>query len=361
MSNRTAQRRIDNLNIIWTIAAKDIVDALKARWVVSVIILVSLMLLLPKMIPWVMEQPVIGLPIYDPGGSNWVAELDAISDIAVQKVSSEQEFQAALCSAIFPTLGLRLAPAQGDARPLELAGYVCWSKRFQVDEVRVKLEERISKAVEQKVSIHVTENVVYPPAEAGIFLNVATINWVIILLMMGIFLVPNLLYDEKQTKTIQALLVSPASIGQVVLGKAVAGWFYVLVAAGVMFAISWEDVIHWDVVLLFVTGSGIFGVAVGLVLGSFYEKQQDAIGMTAGIAFLLVGAMLAKMPGIPIPASLESVLSWVPSVVLGEMGRAALLEGVPVAQVWPRLGMILLISLSLYLLVIWKVRRMDQQ
>jgi ABC-2 type transport system permease protein len=361
MSNQTVQRWIDDLNIIWTIAAKDIVDALKARWVISVMILVSLMLLLPKMIPWVMEQPVIGLPIYDPGGSNWVAELNMIPDVAVQKVSSEQEFQAALCNAIFPTIGLRLTPAQGDVRPLELAGYVCWSKRFQVAETQVKLAERLSKALGQRVSIRVAGNVVYPPAEAGIFLNVATMNWVIILLMMGIFLVPNLLYDEKQTKTIQALLVSPASIGQVVLGKAVVGWFYILVAAGVMFAISWEDVIHWDIIFLFVAGSGLFGVAVGLVLGSFYEKQQDGVGVTGLIAFLLVGAMLTKMPGLSLPAALESVLYWIPSVALAEMGRAALAESVPAAQVWTRLGMILLISLPLYLLVIWKVRRSDRQ
>lgn len=360
MSNRIAQRWIDNLNIIWTIAGKDIGDALKAGWVISVIVLVSLMLLLPKMIPWVMEQPVIGLPIYDPGGSNWAAELDVIPDVALQKVSSEQEFQAALCNAIFPAIGLRLTPAQGDARPLELAGYVCWSKRFQVAETQVKLAERLSKALGQKVSIRVAGNVIYPPAEAGIFLNVATINWVIILLMMGIFLVPNLLYDEKQTKTIQALLVSPASIGQVVLGKAVAGWFYILVAAGVMFAISWEDVIHWDIIFLFVAGSGFFGVAVGLVLGSFYEKQQDGVGVTGVIAFLLVGAMLAKMSGMSLPAPLQSVLSWMPSVALGEICRAALLESVSALQVWTRLGMILLASLSLYALVIWKVRRSDR-
>ena len=59
------------------------------------------------------------------------------------------------------------------------------------------------------------------------------------ILMMGIFLVPSLLFEEKETKTMQALLVSPASIGQVVVGKALAGAFYILVTAVMMFAISW--------------------------------------------------------------------------------------------------------------------------
>ncbi len=150
-------------------------------------------------------------------------------------------------------------------------------------------------------------------------LSLATVNSVLMILMMGIFLVPSLLFEEKETKTMQALLVSPASIGQVVIGKALAGLFYILVTAVMIFAISWVDVIHWDMVVLFVIGGGFFSVAVGLILGSFFEKQQDMVGWMTALLLLLVGAILVKMLGVELPAVVESILPWVPSVALAEI------------------------------------------
>jgi hypothetical protein len=57
MSNTTRGTIRDNLSIIWAITAKDIVDALKNRLVISLVILSSVMLLLPKMLPLILEQP----------------------------------------------------------------------------------------------------------------------------------------------------------------------------------------------------------------------------------------------------------------------------------------------------------------
>ena len=75
MSNKTRHTIGDNLNIIWTIASKDIVDALKNQVVVSMIIMLSIMLLVPKMLPLIFEQPQTVLPVYDLGDSRLVAEL----------------------------------------------------------------------------------------------------------------------------------------------------------------------------------------------------------------------------------------------------------------------------------------------
>ncbi len=53
----------DSMNIIWTIASKDIVDAIKNKVVVSMIIMLSLILLAPKMLPYILEQPQTMLPV----------------------------------------------------------------------------------------------------------------------------------------------------------------------------------------------------------------------------------------------------------------------------------------------------------
>ncbi len=354
----------DNLNIIWTIASKDIVDALKNKVVVSMIIMLSIMLLVPKMLPFIFEQSQTVLPISDMGNSSLVAELRNNPDISVQGLRSEQEFHTALCGAIYPLIGLRI-PADFDqllaaGGQVEFQGYVCWSKRYQVSELQPKLEGILSQSLGLPVTIHIEGNIVYPPSSGVLSFSLATINSVLMILMMGIFLVPSLLFEEKETKTMQALLVSPASIGQIVIGKALAGSFYILVTAVMIFAISWADVIHWDIAILFVIGGGIFSVAVGLVLGSFYEKQQDMVGWITAILLLLVGATIIKMLNVELPAWVESILPWMPSVALAEICRAAFSETFPVTQVLTNLWIVLSISLPLYALVIWKVLHSDR-
>ena len=354
----------DSLNIIWTIASKDIYDALKNRVVITMIIMLSVMLLVPKMLPLIFEQPQMILPVYDLGNSSLAIEKITGADIAAQKVRSDQELRTALCGSIYPEIGLQL-PAGFDqlltaGTPIELQGFVCWSKRYQVSELQPKLEEILSQSLGQSVKIQLEGNIVYPPSEGVLFLNMAIINSVLLILMMGVFLVPTLLQEEKETKTIQALLVSPASIGQVVIGKALAGAFYILVTAVVIFTISWVEVIHWDMAILFVVSGGVFSAALGLVLGSFFEKQQDMIGWMSALILLMIGSILVKMLDIELPAFLQSLLPWTPSVALAELCSAAYSEIVPVARMWNNLGIVLIASLPLYALVLWKVRRSDR-
>jgi ABC-2 type transport system permease protein len=364
MSKEYRHTLADNLNITWTIASKDIVDAFKNKVVVSMIIMLSIMLLVPKMLPLIFEQSQTVLPVYDMGNSSLVEELRNNHDISVQRLYSEQELHTALCGAVYPLIGVRI-PADFDQRlaagkRVEFQGYVCWSKRYQVSELQPKLEEMLSQALDLPVTIHIKGNIAYPPSSGVLSLSLATINSVLMILMMGIFLVPSLLFEEKETKTMQALLVSPASIGQVVIGKALAGSFYILVTAVMIFAISWADVIHWDMVMLFVIGGGIFSVAVGLVLGSLYEKQQDMVGWMTAILLLLVGAIVVKMLGVELPVLVESILPWVPSLALAEIYQATYSETVPVTRVFTDLLIVLSVSLLLYALVIWKVRRSDR-
>ena len=69
MSKPSLERLRNHLNIIWTIASKDIVDALKNRVVTSMIILSSVILIVPKLLPLIFEQPQTVLPVYDMGDS----------------------------------------------------------------------------------------------------------------------------------------------------------------------------------------------------------------------------------------------------------------------------------------------------
>ena len=364
MSQKTKRSFADNLNIIWTIASKDIVDALKNRVVISMIIMLSIFLLVPKVLPYIFEQTETVLPIYDMGDSTLAAELKNAPNLSVQALHSEQELRQALCGSIYPEIGLLIPRYEGQVigagGEVEFQGFACWSKRHQVPAIQPRLEELLSQALGKPVSIQLAGNIVYPPSDGILSLSLVNINSVMMILVIGIFMVPSLLFEEKETKTMQALLVSPASIGQVVFGKALAGSFYILVTAVMIFAISWVDVIHWDTVIFFVIGSGFFSVAVGLLLGTVFEKQQDMVGWMTALLLLLVGTVLVKALGMDVPALVKSIITWVPSVALAEICRAIFAETVSAVQVWTNFGIIIVISLLLYALVIWKVQRSDR-
>jgi ABC-2 type transport system permease protein len=364
MTDKTVQTIGDKLNIIWTIGSKDIVDALKNRVVVSMIFLLSIMLLVPKALPYIFEQTQTVLPIYSLGDASMLSEIKNSPDLLVQELHSEEDWKLALCGAIYPEIGLIL-PANFEqvnsgSDQLDFQGYVCWSKRHQVSAVLPKLEGLLSQSLGRKVEIKVESNIVFPATYGVLYISLAMINTVVMILIIGIFTVPTLILEEKETKTMQAMLVSPASITQVVAGKTLAGLFYILVSALLIFLISWVDVIHWDMVLVFVIGSGIFSVAVGLLLGSLFDKQQDMVGWMTAIVLFLVGATLIKALGVELPHLVSSILTWVPSVALAVIYRAALSETISAVQIWSNFGIVLTVSLLLYGIVIYKIKRSDR-
>jgi len=102
MANKITYTIANSLSILWTIASKDIVDALKNKVIISMIITLSIILLVPKLLPLIFEQGQTVLPILDIGNSRLTAELKKTPELSVQQQRSEQELKQALCSALFP-------------------------------------------------------------------------------------------------------------------------------------------------------------------------------------------------------------------------------------------------------------------
>ena len=365
--NRTRERLIDTLYIVWTIASKDIVDSLRNKLIISLILGMGFVLLMPKVMGMMLVPPETPVLVYDPGESRLTTELDDSDQYQVRRTRSLTEMEQVIGSTGFG-LGVEFGLAVPDdfdqvleagGQP-ELDGYVAWANRRKASQLKTDFEEQIEELVGQPVHINVAGNIVYPPSDSGLWLLMVTITPVTVILMMGIQLVPTLFFEEKQTKTMSALLVSPASISQVVVGKALAGLFYVMVSAGVVFAINWAGVVHWEVVLLFVLGIGVFSVGVGLVLGSFFERQQDVAGLTMLLLVVFIGALFVNMLGLDIPAVVQAMLPWVPSVALAEIIRFVFLENIPWGETLANLGSVIGISTLLYAVVVWKVRRSDR-
>jgi ABC-2 type transport system permease protein len=127
--------------------------------------------------------------------------------------------------------------------------------------------------------------------------------------MIGTSLVPGLLVEEKEKKTLRMLMVSPASWGDIIASKLLVGLTYQVVLSLVILAVVQGFFGQVPLVLLFLVLGALFGGAIGLLMGSIF-KTQSATGALAGMV---------------------SFLFLVPSFFVGPLGQ--LFQGSPVTNV----------------------------
>ena len=313
----------DNLRIMWAIAAKDIVDAIKNKTTISIIVGVAFLMLSGQALPLLLKlKSIPSVVVYDAGESGLVAELKKSDDLGLRAARSQQEMQDAVGAAASPLLGLAI-PANFDQTletggPVELAGYfVHWISPADAAEVEIFFEEKLTQVVGKQVRINTKGRAVYPVPDGGGHPFMVAMSLVTAILTICGAIVPFLMIEEKETHTLDALLVSPASIGQVVAGKATAGTFYGLMAAGVVFAFNLRMVAHWEVALLAALCGTLFAVAVGLLLGSLFDNPGSMnLWFGAALVVLLMPMFLVNTLGANAPAILRTIMSWIPSVLL---------------------------------------------
>jgi ABC-2 type transport system permease protein len=242
----------------------------------------------------------------------------------------------------------------------EINGYVSWANRTKAPRLKAEFESAFLVLTGQPIIVNLEGHIISPPTEIGLLGGIITVFAVTIILLMGVILVPTLMLEEKQTRTMDALLVSPASINQVVIGKAIAGFFYILVTATIVYIIYWTGVVNWGLTLLFVLGSGLFSVGLGLLLGLMFKNQQEMTGWLSLTIVVISGSIFVILIGLEMPAWLDTLIQWLPSVALAKIFWASFSTQAQIGQVLRNLGIVLITSGILYGFVIWQVRRLDR-
>ena len=356
-----------SLRIIWTIALKDIVDAIKSKTTLSIIIGVALTMLSGRALPLLMQmKPVPTAAVYDAGDTSLVKALRQHDDLRVYNARSQAEMEALLTERSDKILGI-VIPADFDTRlaageTITLEGYSAhWTTTEDIENLRTIFETEISDITDQIVHINIDTPRLYPAPDAGGQSVMVTMSLVIATVLICTVLVPYLMIDEKEMHTIDALLVSPASIGQVVAGKAIAGAIYGLVAGSVALIFSHTMVVHWWVALLTVVCGTVFAVAVGLVMGSFFDNPQNmGIWMGSMMLVLLIPVMAEMATRDNWPVILQAVIPQFPTALMSNLFRISFTESVLFGPVLGKLALILAWSVPLYAIVIWRIHRLDR-
>ena len=355
---------MDTLYIAWIIGTKDILDALKNKSSRANIILMIGMVLffywLGVLRPFDKNVSVV---FYNEGNTNLSLEeatLTSGSTYSFRKATSLQEMETRM---VYQNLGLVL-PADFDQTLASgstptLSGYIFWADRMKVVNLEAKYSQAFTEILDQPVQVTIGKNIVIPKATAAGMPTTAASQMVYFVFSIALLLIPYLMLEEKQTRTLDALLTSPASPGQVVLGKAMAGFFYVLVTGGLALALYSLYIVNWPLALAAFLGYALLAVGLGLVVGSFIKSaKQIGLWMVVLILFLVVPPFFYMEPSLK--AGIKMVLTWFPSSTLASLFRFACSTGVTPAQILPNLA-IAIVSIGLaFGLVIWKVRRSDR-
>ena len=273
---------MDALRLSWkdssynalTIAAKDIVDALKNKNTrLNIIIIIAMV----GFFHWTLTlrpfDKQIEIVVYDQGGSGLKFESTTLKDgqeIFFEEVDSILAMSREMA---YEDLGIVIPTGFEDdlASPngASISGYILWAKRSQAETLEPRVSAALSSYFGGEVDVSLGEHLVLPNADnLGDGWNF-TAQQLFIICWLAIAVVPHLMLEERKTQTLEALLVSPVGAAEVVAGKALAGTFYLAIAIGFSLALSWMYVIQWGMAIFALLALTLFAIGLALALGSF--------------------------------------------------------------------------------------------
>jgi hypothetical protein len=354
--------------IIAAITAKDIVEGLKNRTTASVILLAVGFVALWRVLPALESRSAVPIVrVFDAGRSSLLPALEASSAVDVTAYASQAQLRRQLAEAETPELGL-LIPADFDqvrtaGGTPELQGLVLhWVSPADAARLQQRVEAALAELAGGPVRIRLENGRVYLPVDARGLGLTATWSTLMVFLMLGLSFLPNLMFEEKRTRTLDALLISPASAGQVTAAKALTGLFYTALCVAVAYAFYYRLITQWWLAVLAAACGASFSVGLGLLLGVLLtSRQQLMIAAQPLIVFLFGPLILSDLTEWKLlPSWVATLNRWTPTVGIETMLRVSY-SNQSAPGLWvPALGVVVAWTALLLALVAWRLSRASQ-
>ena len=145
----------ERARIIWAIASKDILDAIKNRTVITIVLGMAMMMLSAQAFPLLLKLSATPRAVvYDAGTppdgtSPLIATLAEDGHYRITEVDSQQAMESALANLNAEVLGLVIPSGFGQAlesgTESELQGFVVWSRRSAADKLAGEMEQYLER------------------------------------------------------------------------------------------------------------------------------------------------------------------------------------------------------------------------
>jgi ABC-type transport system involved in multi-copper enzyme maturation permease subunit len=350
-----------NFRIILAITGKDILDAVRNKTAISVLFSALFLFFFYMLLPILEQDDIIRL--YDAGGSTWLTALEDSQPFKISVVSTLKAMQTRISRSGDRELGLALplgfdqAVAAGGS--LELQGYLLnWVSEKQTSQMITQAETQIIGVVGVPVNISV-ERVFMLPISTGTGLSRA-VGGLLLVMMIGFILVPRLMLEEKHSRTLDALLVSPATPGQIATGKALTGLFFCVLGIGLVCLFNASLIMQSGLILLACLCAALFTVSLGLLLGTMLENRQNLVMLANVMIFPMLIAVLISIETEVFPVWLTTFSRWLPLTAAFDLSRASFTPHTSLAFIAPRIADVLLFVIVFLGIVAWKIRRSDR-
>jgi ABC-2 type transport system permease protein len=353
-----------NLNIVSAITRKDLIDAIRHRYLLTALVTpLFVALMFRVLLPAGQNASLLTVVVHDPGGSGLVAELRKTPQIGVVEAASadatsgEVQKRKATAGLVVPT-GFDADLAAG--KQPQLTVYINNEKNvFEQASFRRMLDRMVRSFAKQPdparldwVDIDKGAN---PLTRGGTSLEQILLPMLLLLTfgMTGAFVVPLLIVEEKEKRTLDFLLYSPASLNEIIAGKALTGVVYTLLIAGLLLGINNRFIHNWPLTILTVVLGLTFVVGVGLVLGSLL---QNTMQVNTWASIVLIVLLAPSFPALGITAWFERVMRLIPTYYLTEALKLSMADTIS-SQFWIYLAVLLGCTIIVFFAATWTLHR----
>lgn len=353
-----------NLALVTAIARKDVIDAIRHRYLLTALVTpLFVALLFRVMLPNFNSRDLFTVVVHDAGGSGLVAELRKTEQIKVVEaatadaVASEVEKRKAV--------GGLAVPVNFDAdlfagKQPELTVYLNKETSVLGTGAFRRLVEQLVRAFAKqpdpaKLVWTDVQKETSDPIRDGTGFEQMLLPLLLILAlgMIGVLVVPLLIVEEKEKYTLDFLLSSPASLQEIIAGKALTGVVYTLLIAGVLLGINRQFIRSWPLTILTMLLGMLFVVGVGLVIGSVLQNTMQVNTWASFVLILLLGP---SFPSLGITAWFDKAMRFIPTYYLVEPLKLSL-AGTISSRLWIHLAVLSGCTLVVYFAAAWALRR----
>lgn len=358
----------NTLSMIAIMASKDMLEAIKNKLIMSILAGTLFILIAGTALPLLINSSVLpDLVIYDQGPSSILKGLENTTNLQAIMADSVLDMKTRIAGSTDLVLGV-IFPENIDENlkaglPVELqAFYPHWVDARALSERETFIAEQLSSLFKSKISLNVAGNAVYPVVDSFGQPLMIIFNIIVVILVIGMSLVPLLLIEEKDAKTLNYLLASPANMLQVIAGKALVGLCYSLLPILLIVIFYQHLFVHWGVLVLAVLLTSTLGVVVGLLLGILTDTYSTVGIWATLLLFILIGSGIIKMFAAQnLPVTLINILNWSPGTAMLQLFSIAQAGQFAVNMLWLDVSAMLIAILLICAIIYWRIRRIESQ
>jgi ABC-2 type transport system permease protein len=353
-----------NLAAVAAITRKDVVDAIRNRYLLTALATpLFLALLFRVLLPGGSSRNLLTIVVHDSGSSSLVAELHKAPHIAVVEAASADAMPAEVEKR--KAIGGLVVPVNFDSdvsagKQPELTVYINNKKStFEQAAFRQLLDQQIKSLVKYPEPARlVWIDVDKDPDEktrGGVGLNQMLLPLLLVMTfgMIGALVVPLLLVEEKEKRTLDFLLASPASLNEIVAGKALTGVAYSVLIAAVLLFTNRHLVGNWVLTSLTILVGLVFVVTIGLFMGSLLNNTMQVNTWASSVLLVLLAP---SFPSLGLPAAVETAMRFIPTYYLTEALKLSL-AGSASPRIWGHLAVVLICTVVAFFAAAWALYR----